>query len=293
MFLFNFENMDASYTTSKIVLAIYRGLIEKIGANGIPVNLRPKSVVGTVQDDPFDWWIMEKLKSFLPTSIDVYHSGSLTTPDIVVRDRITGQIVGFEIKKLIMSQKGKDSRGLTLDYNSCLPCGRTFVKLGEDTVIVPCFYLFALLDAESKNIVTLILLDGDFLNYDLDLHKEAKYSNFSEYNHGPYGEGSVRHRKMYTYPNPLNSKISDFAMKHILVAKKADLSGIVPMTSIHEQIVREDKFNNSFYYYLVDEVDAPRQKGETLKTLKNIFDECKTRVKRDRVVYMPTIPAID
>lgn len=109
-----------------------------------------------------------------------------------------------------MGRNGRDPRGLTMDYNSSLPCGRAFVKIGDETVVVPCFYLFALLDADSRNIVTMILLDGDFLNYDLDLYKEVKYSNFSEYNHGPYGEGSVRHRKMYTYPNPLNSRIKDF-----------------------------------------------------------------------------------
>ena len=52
--------------------------------------------------------------------------------------------------------------------------------------------------------VTTILMDGDFLNYDFELHKDAKYANQSEYDHGPYGEGSIRHRRMYTYPNPLN-----------------------------------------------------------------------------------------
>ena len=285
--------MKQEHTATDIVLSIYRGLISGIKNDGIPVNLRPKSVIGTVQDDPFDWWIMDEMKKFLPKHIDIYHSGSLTTPDIVIRDRNSGQIVGFEIKKLIMSQKGKDPRGLTLDYNSCLPCGRTFVKLGDDTIIVPCYYIFALLDSSSKNIVTLIILDGDFLNYDLDLHKEAKYSNISEYNHGPYGEGSVRHRKMYTYPNPLNSKITDFAMKHIFIGKKADLEMIVPASSIKEQIIRQDKQNNSFYYYLVNEIEQPREEGDTLKTLTNIFDECKKRNKKERVAYMPIIPTLE
>lgn len=285
--------MKTEPTSIGIVLTLYRGLISQKQGTGIPVKLRPKSTVGTVQDDPFDWWIMDKMKKIFPETMEIIHSGSLTTPDIVIRDRTTGKIVGLEIKKLIMSSKGKDPRGLTLDYNSCLPCGRTFVKVGEDTVVIPCFYLFALLDSSSTNIVTLIILDGDFLNYDLDLHREAKYSNYSEYNHGPYGEGSVRHRKMYTYPNPLNSKISSFNMKHVLVAKKTDLLGVVPNESIKEQIIRTDKYGNSFYYYLVDEVEKHRKDGTVLSTLENIFDECKHRERKERVAYMPSLPPLD
>lgn len=41
-------------TELEIILRIYRELISKIGSNGIPVDMRAKSIVGTVQDDPFD-----------------------------------------------------------------------------------------------------------------------------------------------------------------------------------------------------------------------------------------------
>jgi len=131
-----------------------------------------KSIVGTVQDDPFDTWIELEIKKALPTNFEIYHSGALTTPDIIIRDKTDGTTVGLEIKKLIQKQNGSDSRGLTIDYNSCLPCGSTMIKVGIETIIIPCFYLFALLDTTSKNIVILILLDGDFLNYDFELHKE-------------------------------------------------------------------------------------------------------------------------
>ena len=189
-------------TELEIVIHIYRELISKIGLKGIPVDLRAKSVVGTVQDDPFDSWIELEIRSALPKTFEIFHSGSLTTPDLIIRDLNSGTIVGLEIKKLIQKSNGSDSRGMTIDYNSCLPCGSTLIKIGAETIVIPCFYLFALLDSSSTNIVTLIILDGDFLNYDFELHKESKYSNYTEYNHGPYGEGSVRHRKMYTYPNP-------------------------------------------------------------------------------------------
>lgn len=276
----------------EIIVRIYRELISKIGKRGIPVDMRAKSLVGTVQDDPFDTWIEAEIRKALPPTFEVFHSGSLTTPDIIIRDKKDGTTVGLEIKKLIQKSNGSDSRGLTIDYNSSLPCGSTMVKVGGETIIIPRFYLFALLDLSSLNIVTLILLDGDFLNYDFDLHKEAKYSNYTEYNHGPYGEGSIRHRKMYTYPNPLNSKINEFHMRQILVAKKADFEKIKDTKSITEQIVRKDKYDNSFFYYLKDETSNSKTSLKTLKTLEGVFDLCKQRVPKERTAAIPTIPLL-
>jgi hypothetical protein len=159
--------------------------------------------------------------------------------------------------------------------------------------VVPCFYLFALLDIRSKYIVSLILIDGDFLNYDFELHKESKYSNYTEYNHGPYGEGSVRHRKMYTYPNPLNSKISQFHLRQILVAKKSDLEKVNEAKSISEQIVRVDKYGNAFYYYLKDETQNQKIiNKESLKTLTDIFDACKQRKPKERTASITSIPPL-
>ena len=280
------------YNETDIILAIYRGLISKNTANGIHVNLRPSSVVGTVQDDPFDCWIEDEIRNTLPNSFEVFHSGQLTTPDLVVRDKMTGLIVGLEIKKLIQNDKGNDPRGMTIDYNSCLPCGKAMVKVGDDTIIVPCYYLFALLSPESDKIITLIILDGDFINYDFELHKEAKYSNFTEYNHGPYGEGSVRHRKMYTYPNPLNSRLSFFHLHQILVLKKSALAKRPETKNVKEQIVRTDKYSNSFYYSLIDETDS-HTKRQKLVTLTGIFDACKRRKPKERVAYIPSIPKLE
>lgn len=277
----------------EVIVRIYKELISKIGKKGIPVDLRTKSLVGTVQDDPFDTWIEVEIRKALPTTFEVFHSGSLTTPDIIIRDKKDGTTVGLEIKKLIQKSNGSDSRGLTIDYNSSLPCGSTMIKVGAETIVIPCFYLFALLDLSSLNIVTLIILDGDFINYDFDLHKEAKFSNYTEYNHGPYGEGSIRHRKMYTYPNPLNSKISEFHLRQILVAKKADFEKIKDTKSITEQIIRTDKFDNSFFYYLKDETNNAKISLKTLKTLTGIFDLCKSRIPKVRTSgAMPTIPLL-
>ena len=280
------------YNETDIILAIYRALISHNTANGIPVKLRPVSLVGSVQDDPFDCWIEEEIRRTLPDSFEVFHSGQLTTPDLVIRDKNTGLVVGLEIKKLIQNNKGKDPRGMTLDYNSCLPCGKAMVKVGGDTIIVPCYYLFALLSSMSDRIITLIILDGDFINYDFELHKEAKYSNYTEYSHGPYGEGSVRYRKMYTYPNPLNSQLEMFHLHQLLVVKKSSLEMRPEAQNVKEQIIRTDKYGNSFYYSLVDETNS-ENKSKRLITLTNIFDACKQRKPKERVAYIPEIPKLE
>ncbi len=273
-----------------IILQIYRRLVKPSCNGSIPVKLRAKRLVGTVQDDPFDCWVQDKIRVALPKSFEVVHSGPLTTPDLVIRDRKSGLIVGLEVKKLILNENGKDPRGMTIDYNSCLPCGSTLVKVGDETVVIPCFYLFALLSPDSTKIVSSILLDGDFLNYDFNLHKESKYSNYTEYNHGPYGEGSIRHRKMYTYPNPLNSKIASFFMRHVVVAKKIDFERIADTNCrFTERIVRTDRHGNSFYYYLDDELGNARVPKEGLRTLTGIFDACKVRKPKERVAAIPVL----
>lgn len=276
-----------------IILRIYRELISKIDSNGIPVDMRAKAIVGTVQDDPFDHWIEAEIKDALKESFEVFHSGSLTTPDLVVRDKTSGTTVGLEIKKLIQKPNGSDSRGLTIDYNSCLPCGSTLIKIGAETIVIPCFYLFALLSPDSNHIVTLILLDGDFLNFDFELHKESKYSNYTEYNHGPYGEGSIRHRKMYTYPNPLNSKIEVFHLRQIIVAKKSELEKLGETEHVSEQLIRVDKYGNSFYYYLKDEISGKKVSTNELETLIGIFDACKSRMPKERTAAISTIPSLN
>lgn len=279
-------------TETQIILDIYRGLISLREGDTIPVHLRPVSLVGTVQDDPFDCWIEDVIKATMPKSFEVFHSGSLTTPDLVIRDRKSGLIIGIEVKKLIQTPKGKDPRGMTMDYNSCLPCGKALVKVADETIIVPCYYLFALLDPNSTKIVSLILLDGDFINYDFQLYKEAKYANTSEYNHGPYAEGSVRHRRMYTYPNPLNAKLRDLYLRMVLILKKQDITKIPSASRITEQIIRTDKYENSFYYYLLDETCATPIRTNSLKTLTDIFDACKQREEKERVAYIPVIPKL-
>lgn len=279
-------------TTTEIILKIYNGLLSHKDNSGIPVNLRTKTATVSVQDDPFDCWIEQEITSVLSEDFDIYHSGALTTPDLVIRERKSGVCVGLEIKKLGQTINGKDSRGLTIDYNSSLPCGSTMIKINENTIVIPCYYLFALLNPDNNRILSLIIMDGDFINYDFNLYKEAKYANYTEYAHGPYGEGSVRHRRMYTYPNPLNYKIAEFYHRFILIAKKTDLNIVENTDNITEQIIRKDIYGNAFYYYLYDGADRKCNNGR-LTTLTDIFEGCKKRAPKARTAAIPVIPSLE
>ncbi|MCI5129950.1 MAG: hypothetical protein D3904_00120 [Candidatus Electrothrix sp. EH2] len=134
-------------------------------------------------------------------------------------------------------------------------------------------------------------MDGDFLNYDFDLHKEAKYANQSEYDHGPYGEGSVRHRRMYTYPNPLNYKLDFFHLRHISVMKQNDLASLAdPDVPCTELIIRDDKYENSFHYVVIDRIANQPLPLDKLPVRRDIFKACKERRPRERRASMFQLP---
>lgn len=276
-----------------IVLSVYRKLLSLEEDTRIPINLRHKELIGTTQDDPFDNWVENKIVEVLGPEFEVHNTGKLQTPDIIIRHIDSGEIVCIEIKKLTENKHGNDPRGWTIDYNSSLPCGTTIIKVGNDSEIVPLYYLFALLSAQNDSINTMVIVDGDFLNYDFKLHKEAKTSNYMEYDHGPYGEGSVRHRKMYVYPNPLNSKLKFFANRKILVAKKAEFEKIKETSFITEEILREDEFGNTFRYLLKDEnsKDYKSQLDDELPILKDVFLPLKQRKQKERTLSVPQIPS--
>ena len=275
----------------QIIEQVYNALSAKITQGEIPISLRTPAVVGTVQDDPFDCWVADTIRDALP-DVEVFHSGKLTTPDLVLRYKESNSLLGLEVKKLIQKEDGKDPRGLTIDYNSCLPCGKALMKVGENTVEVPCFYFLALLSPDSSSMVTTILMDGDFLNYDFELHKDAKYANQSEYNHGPYGEGSVRHRRMYTYPNPLNYKLSFFYLRHILIVKQHELASFARRAPCTDLIICNDKYQNAFYYVVIDDVSGKNFPFplEKLPVRRDIFKACKERKPKERTASMLQIP---
>lgn len=276
----------------EIILQLYRGIIRARDKDGIPIQLRSLVTPNAVQDDAFQHWIETEIKLALPREFEIHHSGHLTTPDIVIRNPVGGTMVGLEIKKLVQQSNGSDSRGLTIDYNSCLPCGTALVKVGNDTVEIPCYYLFALMNKTGTHILTLIIVDGDFLNYDFELHKEAKFANYSEYDHGPYAEGSVRHRRMYTYPNPLNTKIQALYQRMAVIGKRSEFERIGDMTCKTQMVRRVDKYGNEFQYLIHDNGATGNLQGLNLPVVEGIFDSCKNRVAKDRTPALPHLPEL-
>lgn len=263
------------------VYLIHKHLVLDVldNSNRIPVDLRAYAHTGTVQDDPFDEWVASALsKQHL---LKIHHAGKLTSPDIVIHDVRRQICFGLEVKKLDAKANGTDPRGLTIDYNSTVPCGSTQIKVGDEKRIVPCYYFFALLF--QGNIVTSVLCHGDYLNNDYELHKDSKTSNVSTYGYGSYGEASIRHRKMYTFPNPLNSKLAHFAKNHSLIVP-ADHQGIEDdrYQSISKHLrVSVDGVASDFTCYSTNR-NVPDQ-------ISDIFQDCKTRKGKDRSPYMVQI----
>lgn len=272
--------MSHIHIAKKVFLAIL-----SLKTNGkLPVALRPLSTVGTVQDDPFDEWFGETLAKLLP-EFEVIHSGPLTTPDIIVRDRSTREIIGIEVKKIDVNEMGKDSRGLTLDYNSCIPCGQMQIKIGKQVSRIKTFYFFGLLSFDKTHLISSCLMDGDFLNYDFDLHIQGKYLNTSQYGHGPYGEGSVRGRAMYNYPNPMNIGIDAFYRKHSFVIK-SELSYQIDDAPIYpiSHILRMDIKGQGFDYTQFSD-----EKPSSVTVISDIFAGCKKRKPKARQAYFTEI----
>lgn len=71
----------------ELINIIYEALVANKSKSGIPIHLGGRAIVGTVQDDPFDRWISDEITNALPKEVEVFHSGSLTTPDLVIRDK--------------------------------------------------------------------------------------------------------------------------------------------------------------------------------------------------------------
>ena len=72
------------------------------------------------------------------------------------------------------------------------------------------------------------------------------------------------------------------------MVKQVDFERIDETSNISQQIVRSDKFGNSFYYFLKDElVDSS---AEAPQMLTDIFDASKKRIRKERSVSLPVLP---
>lgn len=136
----------------------------------------------------------------------------LEHPDLILQRDET--IVGIECKSLeasasfIASGVGVPCR-TTIDFNSTVPCGQEQYK-GKFKEFrhlrgkpIRCFYALALYgEIEGEpHLISFLMVDGNHINRDYELHK--KHRNISRSGFGSYGDGQIRERKMYIFPNPL------------------------------------------------------------------------------------------
>jgi hypothetical protein len=91
---------------------------------------------------------------------------------------------------------------------------------------------------------------------------------------------------MYTYPNPLNSKLEFFHLQKRLILKKVEAHNLGLSKHCRVNIDREDKYGNTFTY---SSIDLDVESNSEPAVLKNIFAACKTRMPKTRVASTPRI----
>lgn len=280
--------------TSDYVFQLAVELFESLAASPIRdkgvinADLKAPSLIGTVQDDPFDEWTYNILKNNR-VSERIYRAGKLKSPDITLINDSTEILLGLEVKKLEADHSGKDPRGLTLDYNSTVPCGLTNVRYQDRIQKVPLYYYFALL--QDNKVITTVICDGNFLNNNFDFHLDSKISNTSTYQHGSYGEASIRHRKMYLFPNPLNTNNPVFSHKHCLVVPSEFEESANQVSERNGYTIKKclrTSIDASTDEYLIIYFGSPSFGNDNI--FNDVFSDCKERRAKSRSPYIVEIP---
>lgn len=159
----------------------------------------------------------------------------LEYPDFVLEHK--GIRLGIECKSLAASRQFMETRQgvpcrTTIDFNSTVPCGRenykgkfkhyAFLK-GQPITTFYALGLYGKVEGEDR-VLSFLLVDGNYINRDFTLHQEHR--NTSRGGFGSYGDGRIRERKMYIFPNPLTDQ--DLVGSIALVMEQADLPTTFP-----------------------------------------------------------------
>lgn len=139
----------------------------------------------------------------------------LEHPDLIVEK--DGRRLGLECKSLeasaefVATGKGIPCR-TTIDFNSTVPCGQERYKgkfqryaflRGQPVRVFYALGLYGEVEGEAR-LLSILLVDGNYINRDYALHQ--KHRNISRGGFGSYGDGRIRERKMYIFPNPLTDE---------------------------------------------------------------------------------------
>jgi hypothetical protein len=163
----------------------------------------------------------------------------LEHPDLVIERQ--GVRLGVECKSLeasagfVESGSGMPCR-TTIDFNSTVPCGRERYKgkfhrykalKGQPLRIFYAMGLYGEVEGENR-VLSLLLVDGNYTNRDYRLHEEHR--NISRGGFGSYGDGRIRDRKMYIFPNPLNDE--DLVGSVSLIVEEKNLTDSFPQLDL-------------------------------------------------------------
>jgi len=182
----------------------------------------------------------------------------LEHPDFVLEHQ--GIRLGIECKSLAASSRFVDTGDgppcrTTIDFNSTVPCGQENYKgkykpyaslRGQPITVFYALGLYGKIEDENR-LVAFLLVDGNYINRDYALHRQHR--NLSRGGFGSYGDGRVRERKMYIFPNPLTDQ--DLLGKIALVTEEPDLASTFPRLTLvtvkHRRTPAGDEF--PFFVY--------------------------------------------
>lgn len=153
--------------------------------------------------------------------------GANEHPDLIVNG------VGIELKSLRTNNK--------IQFNSTIPCGG--FKNGD--ISGECYYAVARYTTERNYgyLEDFTICDGDFFNYDREWafsHRSGQEAEF-----GDYGDGVVRHRKMYSFPSPIRT-----ARGISLISKFDSLAEINGNLVLEEHVDRVSTSNEAQRFFI-------------------------------------------
>jgi hypothetical protein len=146
------------------------------------VKHRNPSIFLQGNSELFSDWFEEGLNSY-----QIIKLGANAHPDIILNG------VGFELKSLKTNGQ--------IQFNSTIPCG----GFKHGNISGECYYAIARYATERNNgyLQDFTICDGDFLNH--DRQQAFSHANEQQTGFGDYGDGVVRHRKMYSFPSPIRA----------------------------------------------------------------------------------------
>ncbi|MGD9101640.1 MAG: hypothetical protein PVF45_14260 [Anaerolineae bacterium] len=181
----------------------------------------------------------------------------LEYPDFVLEHK--GACLGIECKSLRASRRFVETRQgtpcrTTIDFNSTVPCGQESYKgkfkryaslKGQPITSFYALGLYGKVEDEDR-ILSFLLVDGNYINRDFTLHQTHR--NTSRGGFGSYGDGRIRERKMYIFPNPLTDQ--DLVGGTALVMEQADLATAFPQLMQTSTKVRRTPAGEEYPFFV-------------------------------------------